>query len=269
MNIRAFALSVLLSTLSATASTISHSVDSVSNAVATMWGGYMRPQILRQFHNDTSAVNGFIAGIETAFSNTQKDIAYHLGVVEGSAVLERIEQMRKMGLAINDSLFLADLKECLLGNNGLFNSRTEAEKYLNSLVAPQSALDTVSLSSQKKFLLEQTKRSNVITTKSGLVFETIKKGSGTYPVDTDKVKMTYTGRLSDGAVFDSTEKPVVFDVSRLVPGFTEGLKLMQAGGKYRLFIPASLGYGNKGIEGVIPGNAVLDFEVHLLEILKQ
>ncbi|MDE6629141.1 MAG: FKBP-type peptidyl-prolyl cis-trans isomerase, partial [Muribaculaceae bacterium] len=83
------------------------------------------------------------------------------------------------------------------------------------------------------------------------------------------VKVTYTGKLSDGTVFDQPERPVQFPVSNLVPGFTEGLKLMKPGGTYRLFIPATLGYGDLGAGGVIPPGAALDFTVTLLEIVPQ
>ena len=53
----------------------------------------------------------------------------------------------------------------------------------------------------------------------------------------------------------------------LVPGFTEGLKLMKAGGKYRMFIPAHLGYGKENVQGVIPGNSALDFTVELINVI--
>lgn len=102
---------------------------------------------------------------------------------------------------------------------------------------------------------------------SGLLFEIITEGEGPHPADTDIVKVTYTGRLSDGTVFDSSDRPVQFPVNRLVPGFTEGLKLMKPGGEYRIFIQPALGYGDKGASGIIPPGAVLDFTVKLLEIL--
>ena len=58
-----------------------------------------------------------------------------------------------------------------------------------------------------------------------------------------------------------------FDVDRLVPGFSAGLKLMKPGGRYRIVIPASLGYGERGVPGNIPSGAPLDFLVDLLEIV--
>ncbi|MDE6557251.1 MAG: FKBP-type peptidyl-prolyl cis-trans isomerase, partial [Duncaniella sp.] len=102
---------------------------------------------------------------------------------------------------------------------------------------------------------------------SGLVFQVITEGEGAMPQSGERVKVNYTGRLSDGTVFDQTDAPVTFDVDRLVPGFTEGLKMMRPGGTYRLVIPASLGYGDTGAAGVIPPGAALDFTVELVEVV--
>ncbi|MEE0975037.1 MAG: FKBP-type peptidyl-prolyl cis-trans isomerase [Muribaculaceae bacterium] len=148
----------------------------------------------------------------------------------------------------------------------------EAEAYLNAYVEglmPKE--EALSLESQQEFLDKQLSRPGVIKTASGLVFETVKEGTGRSPKLTDKVRVLYKGRLADGTVFDSTdnEGPIEFDVNRLVKGFTEGLLLMREGGQYRLFIPASLGYGERGAGGVIPPNAALDFEVTLIEIINQ
>ncbi len=87
------------------------------------------------------------------------------------------------------------------------------------------------------------------------------------PADTDRVQLMYTGRFYDGTVFDATGSPISFGVNEVTPGFSEGLKLMKPGGRYRIVMPASLGYGPDGIPGAIPGNAALDFTVELISIL--
>lgn len=80
----------------------------------------------------------------------------------------------------------------------------------------------------------------------------------------------YRGELIDGTVFDSSydrRQPVTFAVNRVIGGWTEALQMMKVGGKWRLFIPSELGYGERGgAAGRIPPNAVLVFEVELLEI---
>ena len=143
----------------------------------------------------------------------------------------------------------------------------EADEYMQAYMMRHQAPDTVSTASQMAFLSQKAKQKGVTVTPSGLEFEVVTEGEGIMPTKADKVRVLYTGRLADGTVFDSAQEPVEFDVARLVPGFTEGLTMMKPGGTYRLYIPASLGYGSTGVRGVIPGNSVLDFEVKLLEVI--
>ena len=145
-----------------------------------------------------------------------------------------------------------------------------ADTFLREAMArmyPQEEVKPLSPESQTAFLEAQKSREGVIETPSGLLFEVLTEGEGLPPAETDTVKVTYTARLADGTVFDQTERPIQFPVNRLVPGFTEGLKMMKPGGEYRLFIPPALGYGDRGAAGVIPPGAALDFTVHLLDIL--
>lgn len=109
---------------------------------------------------------------------------------------------------------------------------------------------------------------NAARTPSGLVFIVLNPGQGDLPTEADTVELTYTARLSSGELFDESTEPVQFPVEGLVPGFSEGLCLMQPGGSYRLVIPAELGYGAQGVTGVIPGGAALDFTVNLIRIVK-
>lgn len=97
----------------------------------------------------------------------------------------------------------------------------------------------------------------------GLTYTVIKAGKGAKPIADSKVRVNYKGMLtSDGSEFDSGQG-TEFKVGGVIPGFAQGLQLMQPGGSYRLCIPAALGYGEKGT-GPIPANADLVFEVDLL-----
>ena len=109
---------------------------------------------------------------------------------------------------------------------------------------------------------------NAARTPSGLVFIVLNPGEGDFPTVADTVELSYTARLSSGEIFDETAEPVQFPVEGLVPGFSEGLCMMQPGGSYRLVIPAELGYGAQGIQGIIPGGAALDFTVNFIRIVK-
>ena len=117
---------------------------------------------------------------------------------------------------------------------------------------------------------ENGKKAGVTTTASGLQIETLTAGTGASPKATDKVKVHYVGTLIDGTKFDSSidrGEPITFALDGVIKGWGEGLQLMKVGGKARLVIPPSLGYGPQGT-GPIPPNATLVFEVQLLSIEK-
>ena len=106
----------------------------------------------------------------------------------------------------------------------------------------------------------------VVTTPSGLRFETLRPGSGAKPTTSDQVLVTYEGHLADGTLFDASPQPTAFPVNAVVPGFAEALQLMQKGGRYRFWIPSALAYGAKGVPGAIPPNAELEFIVTLVDL---
>ena len=106
-------------------------------------------------------------------------------------------------------------------------------------------------------------------TGSGLQYRVLRKGSGDAPKATSTVKVNYHGWLDDGKVFDSSyerREAIEFPLNRVIPGWTEGMQLVQPGGMIELTIPAKLGYGDRGVPGVIPPGATLHFLVELLEV---
>ncbi|MBF0423732.1 MAG: FKBP-type peptidyl-prolyl cis-trans isomerase [Magnetococcales bacterium] len=124
-------------------------------------------------------------------------------------------------------------------------------------------------SAGQAFLAENAKKPGVVTTASGLQYQVIREGKGDKPKLTDQVKVHYSGTLLDGTEFDSSVKrgqPATFPLDKVIPGWTEGLQLMQPGGKYKLFVPSELAYGNSGAGGKIGPDATLVFEVELLEV---
>ena len=123
----------------------------------------------------------------------------------------------------------------------------------------------------KEYLNENAKKAGVQTTKSGLQYKIIERGTGVAtPVGHSRVRVHYEGRLIDGTVFDSSYRrgePTEFSLEQVIPGWTEGLQLMKEGAVYELTIPAELAYGERGIPDHIPGNSVLIFKVELIKIL--
>jgi FKBP-type peptidyl-prolyl cis-trans isomerase FkpA len=105
---------------------------------------------------------------------------------------------------------------------------------------------------------------------TGLVYKSIKDGSGASPVATDVVKVHYRGTLQDGTEFDSSHKrgqPAEFPLNRVIKCWTEGVQKMKVGGKAQLTCPPGIAYGERGTPGgPIPPNATLNFEIELLGI---
>lgn len=121
------------------------------------------------------------------------------------------------------------------------------------------------------FLAKNKTADGVKVTASGLQYKVITEGSGPKPSENDTVEVHYAGTLIDGTEFDSSYKrnaPATFPVNGVIKGWTEALQLMNAGSKWKLFIPAELAYGSMDRPG-IPANSVLVFDVELLKIVKE
>lgn len=108
-------------------------------------------------------------------------------------------------------------------------------------------------------------------TESGLRYKIIQKGNGGKAQKGNTVSVHYEGSLSNGQVFDSSYKrnePIDFQlgVGQVIPGWDEGISLLQVGDKARFVVPSHLGYGNAGAGGVIPPNATLIFDVELMGV---
>ncbi len=111
------------------------------------------------------------------------------------------------------------------------------------------------------FMVKNSSADGVVTTESGLQFKVLEEGSGASPTASDVALVGYKGTLLDGTVFDENPQTAM-PVDGVVPGFSEGLQKMKKGGKYRLWIPPQLGYGDQAT-GPIPAGSVLVFDVQL------
>lgn len=123
----------------------------------------------------------------------------------------------------------------------------------------------------KAFLEANAKKEGIVTTKSGLQYKVITEGEGATPTLDDKVKVHYRGTLIDGTQFDSSYDrgtPTEFPLQGIITGWREGLQLMKVGSKYQFFIPSNLAYGPRGNGREIGPNAVIIFDLELLEVLK-
>lgn len=141
----------------------------------------------------------------------------------------------------------------------------------SSLLPAVLALFTVSsaIAAPDAAIAKASKEKGAVVTPSGLVYLSLKDGTGASPSGTDTVKVHYRGTLPDGKEFDSSYKrnaPAEFPLNRVIPCWTEGVQRMKIGGKAKLTCPSAIAYGERGAGDAIPPNATLLFEVELISI---
>ncbi|MEA4852287.1 MAG: FKBP-type peptidyl-prolyl cis-trans isomerase [Paludibacter sp.] len=222
-----------------------------------------------------SLLKGLNDGLNAKVDEKHPELS-ELGKNIGSALKEQT----KSGL-MGDSTLTVDIdiiKQGLI--NGLKGSTVqmkpeEAQMYLQTTMQKiqEQKMERqfgANKTAGEKFLATNKSKAGVITTASGLQYEVIKKGNGPLPTDTSRVKVHYHGTLIDGTTFDSSidrGEPAVFGVNQVIKGWTEALKLMPVGSKYKLYIPQELAYGGQD-QGAIKPFSVLIFDVELLSIEK-
>jgi FKBP-type peptidyl-prolyl cis-trans isomerase FklB len=121
----------------------------------------------------------------------------------------------------------------------------------------------------EEFLKGNASKEEVKTLPSGLQYIVLKEGYGPSPELTESVTVHYHGTLIDGTVFDSSidkGKPLTFTLNQVIRGWQEALQLMPQGAKWRVFVPANLGYGQRGAGSKIKPNSVLIFDMELISI---
>lgn len=176
-------------------------------------------------------------------------------VIEGQNVVDTIEQEDDMQveiLRVGDAAEQWNAVEAFRTFEGAREKREAEEK------------------ERQKELLDQV-ASGYDETPSGLRYKILQKGEGKKATKGANVSVHYKGQLLDGTVFDSSYKrkqPIDFPigVGQVIPGWDEGIQLLQVGDKARLVIPSDLAYGERGAGGVIPPNATLIFDVELMDV---
>lgn len=197
-------------------------------------------------------------------------LSYALGIGIGS----QLAGMGAKELNIDD--FAQAIKDVISGSE-LKVDNAEAQTLVQNFFQEQEAKQQAAAAEAGKaakaageaFLAENGKKEGVVTLPSGLQYQVLKEGNGKKPSATDQVVCHYEGTLIDGTVFDSSyqrNQPATFGLNQVIPGWTEGVQLMQEGAKYRFFIPYKLAYGERGAGAQIPPFAALVFDVELIEV---
>ena len=194
----------------------------------------------------------------------EDSMSYSIGVLDGNF-------FKSQGIEkINSAVLAAGFADALKGKT-LFTPeqcdmivRTAMQKNVRKKIQP--AIDA-----GLKFLAENAKKPGVKQTPTGLQYEVMTEGTGAKPADTSVVKVHYEGFLLNGKKFDSSRdrgEPTQFPLNQVIRGWTEGVQLMGIGSKYKFYIPYQLAYGEQGSGEMIPGGALLVFEVELIDIVK-
>jgi FKBP-type peptidyl-prolyl cis-trans isomerase len=148
-----------------------------------------------------------------------------------------------------------------------YKSQTIIQEFLS---ASKKAKYDTTLTAGAVFLKTNKAKAGIFTTESGLQYEILRDSvGGVKPKATDEVTVHYKGTLLNGKQFDSSydrKEPATFGLNRVIPGWTEGVQLMNTGAKYRFYIPYQLGYGERGAGANIPPYSTLVFEIELLKI---
>ncbi len=178
------------------------------------------------------------------------------------------QQIGQLDLSDDEkAAFVSGIQAGLDGEPGPENEQAAMMKVQQYL---QGRMMEIQAKKSDEFYAELEANPNIKKSDSGLYYEIIEEGEETTAGPEDTVKLNYEGSLPDGTVFDSSfqrGQPATFPVAGVVPGFGEGVQLVGAGGKVKLYIPPQLGYGERPPPGSrIPPNSVLIFDVELLEV---
>ena len=191
-------------------------------------------------------------------------VSYCLGISFGSNI-------KTGGFdTLNINLFAEAVSNMLQGEEGMF-SQEEINQILSGYVQKISDKESAqNLKASEQFLAENINKEGIDTLKGGLQYKVLKEGTGKMPKVTDTVVVHYHGTLIDGTVFDSSYErgqPAEFPLNRVISGWTEALQHMKEGGKWTLFIPPHMGYGNNPPpRSPIGPNTLLIFDVELITV---
>ena len=250
--------------------------DSLSYAYGIGYGSHITQNILK---GDSAGANydAFVKGLKEGLKDGDSTTTFYaLGLNIGTSLKNDATKgiMEDSALTMDMSTIKKALYSAI-ENKELQMTEEQASNFLQMIVQQkQQEAMAKQFGGNKKageeFLAKNKEKQGVVTTASGLQYEIITEGKGKKPTATDKVKVHYTGTLTDGTVFDSSierGQPAVFPVNAVIKGWTEALQLMPVGSKWKVYIPQELAYGERSQQPIPPYSALI-FEVELLSIEK-
>ena len=227
-----------------------------------------------------SNINSFLEGMNERLAVKNHNSSYYTGL-EIASQFERMSNQFTKEILGNGASFnmhallegvanvLKNEPEKIQNSQQLIESRMANEETKSGEKKKQEYAEKIAAG--EKFMAEISLKDGAVKLPSGILYIIDKEGHGAIPTSTDRVKVHYTGRLTNGTVFDSSVdrgEPITFGVSQVIPGWTEILQKMPVGSKWTVYIPYILAYGENGAGGQIEPFSNLIFEIELLEIEK-
>ena len=207
------------------------------------------------------------AGLEMSEADVIKRVSYAFGLQIGGQLAASPE------MQLDFDQFVDGVKTAFEEGEPKYSQQelqVAFERFQGIMMEKAMAASKTNAAEGAAYLEKNAKKDGVKVTESGLQYEVVREGKGKKPAADATVRVHYEGKLLSGDVFDSSYQrgePVEFPVEGVIQGWTEALKMMPVGSKWKLTIPSNLAYGERGNRG-IPPNAVLVFDVELLDIVE-
>jgi FKBP-type peptidyl-prolyl cis-trans isomerase FklB len=217
------------------------------------------------------AMSTAMAATDATLTTDKDKLSYSIGADLG-------KNFKTQGIEINPDALAKGMQDGMSGTQLILTEQQMKDvlnKFQKDLMAKRSTefnkKSDENKSKGEAFLKDNKGKTGVVVLPSGLQYKVVESGTGAKPGKADTVTVEYTGHLIDGTVFDSTEKtgkPATFQVSQVIPGWTEALQLMPAGSTWEIYVPSGLAYGPRSVGGPIGPNETLIFKIHLISVKK-
>lgn len=190
-------------------------------------------------------------------------LAYAFGLAIG-------EDLKRTGIeSLDAGMLVQAITAVYAGQTSLLTEDQQRQLISTAITEAHERRNAAAIGTANAFMDANKSKPGIITTETGLQYEVIRAGAGDRPTVADTVTVHYRGVLADGEQFDSSYdrgEPTTFPLNRVIPGWQEGLQLMEPGAHYRFYIPYQLGYGERGSGGMIPPYSPLVFDVELISV---
>jgi FKBP-type peptidyl-prolyl cis-trans isomerase FklB len=207
----------------------------------------------------------------TSLSTDTDKLSYSIGADLG-------KNFKTQGIEVNPTALAKGMQDSM-GNGAMMLTEQQMKDVMSNFQKELMSKRTAEFNKKadenkvkgEAFMAENKSKPGVVALPSGLQYKVVTAGTGPKPAKTDTVTVEYTGTLLNGTVFDSTDKagkPATFQVSQVIPGWTEALQLMPSGSTWEVFVPANLAYGPRSMGGPIGPNETLVFKIHLISVKK-